>query len=60
MPETQAQPDLRSVMVSRSYLGLLALAAIVGLVASFASWCFLELIHETQHAVYTCWLPPRG
>jgi hypothetical protein len=51
MPEGDAQPDLRSAMVSRSYLGLLGLAAVVGLVASFASWCFLELIHEAQHAV---------
>jgi hypothetical protein len=52
MPEDQAQPDLRSVMVSGRYLVLLALAAVVGVVASFAAWCFLELMHEAQHGIY--------
>jgi H+/Cl- antiporter ClcA len=39
-------------MVSRRYVVLLALAAVVGLVASFAAWCFLELMHEAQHGIY--------
>ncbi len=29
------------------------LAALVGIVVSLASWCFLELIHQTQTAVFT-------
>jgi hypothetical protein len=52
MPEGDTQPDLRSIMVSRRYLALLGLAAVVGLVSSFAAWCFLELMHEGQHGIY--------
>jgi H+/Cl- antiporter ClcA len=40
-------------MRSRKFLGLLALAAIVGVVVSFAAWCLLELIHLTEDGVYT-------
>src|SRR5258708_39452128 len=32
---------------------LTVLAAAVGLVVSLAAWCFLELIHQTQHEVFT-------
>jgi H+/Cl- antiporter ClcA len=53
MPEGETQPDLRSIMVSRRYGALLALAAVVGVVASFAAWCFLEVIHEAQVGIYT-------
>ena len=31
---------------------LLVLAALVGVVVSIASWCFLELVHGLQHQVY--------
>ena len=40
-------------MRGRQMLVLLALAAAVGVVASFAAWWFLQLIHQTQTAVYT-------
>jgi chloride channel protein, CIC family len=39
-------------MRSGRFLGLLVLAAIVGIVASFAAWCFLEAINAAQNAVY--------
>jgi H+/Cl- antiporter ClcA len=52
MPEPETQPDLRAIMVSRRYVVLLAIAAVVGIVASLAAWCFLELIHEAQHGLY--------
>lgn len=45
-------PDPGSVMRSRRFLVLLALAAGIGLVASFAAWCFLELVHEIQPWVF--------
>jgi len=41
------------MMRSRQFVELLVLAAIVGLVASLAAWCFLELVHATKVAVYT-------
>jgi H+/Cl- antiporter ClcA len=40
-------------MRSRQFIGLLVLAAIVGVVASFAAWVFLEAVHEAQEAVWS-------
>ncbi len=40
------------MMRSRQYRVLLVLAALVGLVVSAASWCFLEGVHELQIWVY--------
>jgi H+/Cl- antiporter ClcA len=40
------------VMRSRRFLVLLALAAVVGVVASVAAWGFLELVAQTQQGVY--------
>jgi H+/Cl- antiporter ClcA len=42
-----------SIMRSRRFLVLLVLAGVVGVVASFAAWCFLELIHQAEDVVYT-------
>jgi H+/Cl- antiporter ClcA len=54
MAETAASPeDPASIVRSRRFVGLLALAAVVGVVASLAAWCFLELIHQIQVGVYT-------
>ena len=40
-------------MRSRRFLVLLVLAGIVGVVASFAAWCFLEVINEVEDGVYS-------
>jgi H+/Cl- antiporter ClcA len=40
-------------MHSRDFLGLLAVAAVVGVVASFLAWGFLELVFHMQDWVYT-------
>jgi len=40
-------------MRSRQFVGLLVLAAIVGVIASLIAWAFLEGINELQDAVYT-------
>ena len=37
---------------SRQYRVLLVLAALVGLVVSAASWCFLEGVHVLQVGIY--------
>jgi H+/Cl- antiporter ClcA len=39
-------------MVSRPYLVLLVIAAVVGVVVSLAAWCFLELVHQIQQEVF--------
>jgi H+/Cl- antiporter ClcA len=52
MPDVPDSPDVTTVLQSRAFLGLLVLAAIVGLVASSAAWAFLELVHQVQVGVY--------
>src|SRR3954469_6101115 len=44
--------DPAELMRSRQYRVLLVLAALVGLLVSAASWCFLELVHALQVGVY--------
>src|SRR4051794_25042413 len=44
--------DPAELMRSRQYGVLLVLAALVGLLVSVASWCFLELVHALQVGVY--------
>jgi H+/Cl- antiporter ClcA len=52
--EAAAAPaDPGTVIRSRSYRVLLVLAALIGVLVSFASWCFLELVHWIQQEVYT-------
>jgi H+/Cl- antiporter ClcA len=41
-----------STVASRAFVGLLAIAAVVGVVVSLAAWCFLELVHQIQQGVY--------
>jgi H+/Cl- antiporter ClcA len=43
---------------SRGFVVLLVFAAVIGVVVSLASWCFLELVHQSQIAVFTD-LPDR-
>jgi H+/Cl- antiporter ClcA len=53
MPEAAAPPaGPSSAIRSRQFVGVLLLAALVGLVASFVAWCFLELTHLIQVGVY--------
>ena len=44
--------DPGATIRSKGYRVLLVLAALVGVLVSFASWCFLELIHWIQEEVY--------
>jgi len=46
------QPDPTQMMASRRFLVLLVLAAVVGVVAALAAWCFLELTHQIQVGVF--------
>ena len=54
--ETAAAPaDPGATIRSKTYRVLLVLAALLGVLVSFASWCFLELVHWIQTEVYqTC------
>ena len=48
-----AGPDPASTLRSKSFVAVLVLAAIVGVIASLAAWCFLELIFYIQRWVFT-------
>ena len=51
--EAAAAPaDPGATIRSKSYRVLLVLAALLGVLVSFASWCFLELVHWIQTEVY--------
>ncbi len=47
-----APADPGATIRSKSYRVLLVLAALIGVLVSFASWCFLELVHWIQQEVY--------
>jgi H+/Cl- antiporter ClcA len=47
-PEQAAQ-----TMSSKPFLVLLVIVAVVGIVVSAASWCFLELVYQIQQEVFT-------
>src|SRR4051794_36896674 len=47
-----ATADPIAIIRSRRFLALLVLAAVVGLVVSFAAWGFLELVHQIQVGVF--------
>jgi len=50
--ETDAQANPTGTLLSRAYVALLVIAAVVGLLVSLAAWCFLELIYQIQQEVF--------
>lgn len=44
--------DPGTLLLSKDYRKLLVLAALLGVLVSLASWCFLEVIHELQVWVF--------
>ena len=51
---TDADPmDPAAMLRSRGFVGVLVLAAGVGLVVSLLSWAFLELVHQIQVGVFS-------
>lgn len=52
MAEPQGEADPAAIMRDRRFVGILALASVVGIVASAAAWGLLELLHELQPWVF--------
>lgn len=53
MPDIDVSPEqVASTIRSRGFVGLLVIAAIVGVLVSLAAWCFLELVHQIQQGVF--------
>ncbi|MGA7417603.1 MAG: chloride channel protein [Acidimicrobiales bacterium] len=50
--DRSSPPDPGSLLRSRDYRVLLALAALIGVLVSLASWGYLELIHYLQQWLY--------
>jgi H+/Cl- antiporter ClcA len=42
-----------ATMTSRRYIALLVMVAVIGVIVSFATWGFLELIHQVTQELYT-------
>ncbi|MEV6397066.1 chloride channel protein [Streptomyces sp. NPDC051907] len=51
-PEVAGGKGLRDTLLSRGYLGLLLMSALVGIPVSFACFGFVSLEHELQHWVW--------
>jgi H+/Cl- antiporter ClcA len=45
---SSASEDPNGILLTRGFVGLLAIAAIVGIVVSIAAWCFVELVYQLQ------------
>jgi H+/Cl- antiporter ClcA len=48
-----APEDPSSTLLSKQFLVLLVIAAIVGVLVSLAAWCFVELVYQIQRELYT-------
>src|SRR3954471_1060768 len=53
MVEPPPATDSESTLRSRAFVVVLVLAAVVGVIASLAAWCFLELLFYIQQWVFT-------
>jgi H+/Cl- antiporter ClcA len=47
-----AAEDPTATLLSRGFLVLLVIAAVVGVVVSLAAWCFVELVYQMQQELY--------
>ena len=52
-PPEESAPDPAETMLSREFLGLLVLSALIGAVAAIVAWGFLELIAHLETWVYS-------
>ena len=48
-----AAPDPLAILRSKNFIAVLVLAAVIGVVVSFVSWAFLEIVHYTQQWLFT-------
>jgi H+/Cl- antiporter ClcA len=52
-PAEPTAEQVAATMGSRRYVALLLIVAVVGVVVSLVTWCFLQLIYEIQQELYT-------
>ncbi|HUO70358.1 MAG TPA: chloride channel protein [Solirubrobacteraceae bacterium] len=51
-PQELTAEQAASTIASKTYAALLVIVAVIGVIASLAAWCFLELIHQLQQELY--------
>ncbi len=49
---SEPDADPTATLLSRGFLVLLAIAAVVGVAVSLAAWCFVELVYQIQQELY--------
>src|ERR1700744_760085 len=52
MTSSPAPEDPTATLLSKSFLVLLMIAAVVGVAVSLAAWCFVELVYQLQRELY--------
>jgi H+/Cl- antiporter ClcA len=51
-PEDPTPEDPTTTLLSKGFLVLLVIAAVVGVAVSLAAWCFVELVYQLQQELY--------
>lgn len=51
-PASAAADDPATTLLTKGFMVLLVIAAIVGIAVSLAAWCFLELVYQIQRELY--------
>ena len=51
-PDEPSSEQVTTTIVSKAYIGLLVIVGVIGVIASLAAWCFLELIHQIQQELW--------
>src|SRR5450755_1921668 len=52
MPSSPTPEDPTATLVSKGFMVVLLIAAIVGIAVSLAAWCFVELVYQIQQELY--------
>ena len=52
-PTEPTAAQAAETMRSRPFVGLLVVAAVIGVIVSLAAWCYLELVYQIQQELFT-------
>jgi H+/Cl- antiporter ClcA len=52
MPSSPTPEDPTGTLLSKGFMVLLVIAAIVGIAVSLVAWCFVELVYQLQQELY--------
>jgi H+/Cl- antiporter ClcA len=52
MPSSPTPEDPTATLLSKGFMVLLVIAAVVGIAVSLVAWCFVELVYQLQQELY--------